>query len=239
MGNLSYPPQNYFIGTENKPIVLTFSKINQIFQKNAGQSNVLDLSSFNKCINDLTQYGNFPKLAYTYLCERCFEMITNNNTIPLTCERFAMALLTALSCNDTRSLILFNAIKRNQNQNYLTFLDILEFFKKSWYSNFKYIFDCINYCLRDEFTRNKIIIPSNPQELYGLIGVHEDDLKNYLMTSLYDSGFINIKDHIMFDFFKKWAMKDNSTEINYGGKIFKFANSLIFMENIGVNTKVN
>ena len=43
----------------------------------------------------------------------------------------------------------------------------------------------------------------------------------------------------MFDFFKKWAMKDNSTEINYGGKIFKFANSLIFMENIGVNTKVN
>ncbi len=239
MGNLSYPPQNYFIGTENKPIVLTFSKINQIFQKNAGQSNVLDLSSFNKCINDLTQYGNFPKLAYTYLCERCFEMITNNNTIPLTCERFAMALLTALSCNDTRSLILFNAIKRNQNQNYLTFLDILEFFKKSWYSNFKYIFDYINYCLRDEFTRNKIIIPSNPQELYGLIGVHEDDLKNYLMTSLYDSGFINIKDHIMFDFFKKWAMKDNSTEINYGGKIFKFANSLIFMENIGVNTKVN
>ena len=239
MGNLSYPPQNYFIGTENKPIVLTFSKINQIFQKNAGQSNVLDLSSFNKCINDLTQYGNFPKLAYTYLCERCFEMITNNNTIPLTCERFAMALLTALSCNDTRSLILFNAIKRNQNQNYLTFLDILEFFKKSWYSNFKYIFDYINSCLRDEFTRNKIIIPSNPQELYGLIGVHEDDLKNYLMTSLYDSGFINIKDHIMFDFFKKWAMKDNSTEINYGGKIFKFANSLIFMENIGVNTKVN
>ena len=239
MGNLSYPPQNYFIGTENKPIVLTFSKINQIFQKNAGQSNVLDLSSFNKCINDLTQYGNFPKLAYTYLCERCFEMITNNNTIPLTCERFAMALLTALSCNDTRSLILFNAIKRNQNQNYLTFLDILEFFKKSWHSNFKYIFDYINYCLRDEFARNKIIIPSNPQELYGLIGVHEDDLKNYLMTSLYDSGFINIKDHIMFDFFKKWAMKDNSTEINYGGKIFKFANSLIFMENIGVNTKVN
>ena len=238
MGNLNYPPQSYFIGTEKKPIVLTFSKINQIFQKNVGQSNSLDLQSFNKCINDLTQYGNMPRLAYTYLCERCFEMLTNNNSIPLTCERFAMALLTVLTCNETRSLILFNAIKRNQSQNYITFMDILDFFKKSWASNFKYIYDYINYCLREEFMRNNIIIPNNPQELYGLIGLHEDDLKNYLITSLYDSGFINIKDHIMFDFFKKWALKDNNTEINYGGKSFKFANSFIFMENIGVNTKV-
>lgn len=237
MGNLNYPPQSYFIGTENKPIVLTFSKINQIFQRNVGQSTTLDLQSFHKCINDLTQYGNMPRLAYTYLCERCFEMLTNNNTIPLTCERFAMALLTVLTCNDTRSLILFNAIKRNQNQNYITFMEILDFFKKSWASNFKYIYDYINYCLRDEFMRNNIIIPNNPQELYGLIGLHEDDLKNYLITSLYDSGFVNIKDHIMFDFFKKWALKDNNTEINYGGKNFKFANSFIFMENIGVNTK--
>ena len=149
-----------------------------------------------------------------------------------------MALLTALSCNDTRSLILFNAIKSNQNQKYITFTEIFDFFKKSWAKNFKYIYDYINYCLREEFMRNKIIIPNNPQELYGLIGLHEDDLKNYLMTSLYDSGFINIKEPIMFDFFKKWALKDNNTEINYGGKIFKFANSFIFMENIGVNTKV-
>ena len=239
MGNFNYPPQTYFIGTENKPIVLTFSKINQVFQKNVGQSNSLDIASFNKCINDLTQYGNFPKLAYTYLCERCYEMITNNNTIPLTCERFAMALLTALSCSDTRSLILFNAIKRNQNQNYVTFIDILEFFKKSWERNFKYIYDYINYCLRDEFMRNNIPIPSNPQELYGLIGLHEEDLRNYLITSLYDSGLINVKEPIRFNFFKNWAIKDNSTEIAYGGKNFKFANSFLFMENIGVNTKVN
>ena len=238
MGNLSYPPQNYFFGTETKPIVLTFSKINQVFQKNAGQSNTLDLPSFNKCLNDLTQFGNLPKLAYTYLSERCYEMLTNNNTIPLTCERFAMGLLTALSCSDTRSLILFNAIKPNQNQNFVTFLDILEFFKKSWARNFKYIYDYINYCLRDEFTRNNIVMPSSPQELYGLIGLHEDDLKNYLMTSLYDSGFIDVKERIMFDFFKKWSMKDNNTEINYAGKNFKFANNLLFMETIGVNTKV-
>ena len=87
--------------------------------------------------------------------------------------------------------------------------------------------------------RNNVVIPSNPQELYRLIGLHEEDLKNYLITSLYDSGFINIKDRIMFDFFKKWALKDNNTEISYAGKNFKFANSLIFMESIGVNTKVN
>ena len=239
MGNLSYPPKNYFVGTETKPIVLTFSKINKVYQKYVGQANSLDLPTFNKCINELTQYGNLPKLAYTYLCQRCFEMLTNNNTIPLTCERFAMGLLTTLSCTDTRNLISFNAIKRNQNNNYVTFIDILEFFKKSWEYNFKYIYDYINYCLRDEFMRNNIVIPSSPQDLYGLIGLHEDDLKNYLITSLYDSGFINIKDTIRFDFFKKWAMKDNNTEISYGGKVFKFANNLIFMENIGVNIAVN
>ena len=239
MGNLTYPPQTYFIGTENKPIVLTFSKINQVFQKYLGQSNSLDLASFNKCLNELTHFGTLPFLAYTYLSQRCFEMITNYNTIPLTCDRFAMALLTALSCNDTRSLILFNAIKQNQGQNFVTFLDILNFFKKSWEYNFKYIYDYINYCLRDEFMRNNVVIPSNPQELYRLIGLHEEDLKNYLITSLYDSGFINIKDRIMFDFFKKWALKDNNTDISYAGKNFKFANSLIFMESIGVNTKVN
>ena len=127
MGNLTYPPQTYFIGTENKPIVLTFSKINQVFQKYVGQSNSLDLDSFNKCLNELTHFGTLPLLAYTYLSQRCFEMITNYNTIPLTCDRFAMALLTGLSCNDTRSLILFNAIKQNQGQNFVTFLDILNF----------------------------------------------------------------------------------------------------------------
>ena len=70
MGNLSYPPQTYFIGTENKLIVLTFSKINQIFQKYVGQSNSLDLASFIKCINELTHFGTLPKLVYTYLSER-------------------------------------------------------------------------------------------------------------------------------------------------------------------------
>ena len=237
MGNLNYPPQNFFQGTENKPMVLTFSKINQVFQKYVDQSGTIDLSNFNKCINDLTSYGNFPKLAYTYLIERCYEMLTNNNNIGLTCERFAKALLTVLSCQDTRSLILFNAMKRNQNSNCISFMDILEFLKKSWARNFKYIYDYINYCLRDEFSRNNIVIPNNPQELYGLINAHEDDLKNYLVQSLYDSS-IDIKKPIMFDTFKRWAIKDNSTEITYAGKNFKFANSFVFMENIGFNTKV-
>ena len=48
MGNLSYPPQNFFKGTENKPVVLTFSKINQVFQKYVAQTGNLDLSNFNK-----------------------------------------------------------------------------------------------------------------------------------------------------------------------------------------------
>ena len=113
MGNLNYPPQHFFQGTEKRPIVLTFPKINQIFQKYVGQSGTLDLNSFNMCIKDLTQFGNFPQLSYTYLSEKCYEMLTNNNTIGLTCERFVQALLTVLSCQDTRSLILFNAMKRN------------------------------------------------------------------------------------------------------------------------------
>lgn len=239
MGNLNYPPQKFFVGTEKKPLVLTFGKINQTFQKNVGSSGFLDLASFNKCLNDLTQFGNFPKLAYTYLSERSYEMLTNNGTVNLTCERFAMALLTVLSCNDTRSLILFNAIKRNPNSDSISFNEIFDFFRKSWASNFKYIYDYINYCLRDEFTRNNIIIPSNPQELYGLINLHEDELKNYLMSSLYDSDYVNIDGPMKFDCFKKWALKDHSTEISYGGKVFRFANSFTFMDNIGFNTHVN
>ena len=178
-------------------------------------------------------------MAYTYLNERCYEMITNNNTIPLTCERFAMGLLTALSHDEMRSLILFNAMKRNPNQNYLSFNDIFDFFKKSWERNFKFLYDYINYYLRDEFIRRQIVIPNNLQELYGLIGLHEDDLKNYLISSLYDSGFIDINTNIGFNLFKNWAMKDNNTEITYGGVCFKFANSLNFMVNIGVDTKAN
>ena len=164
MGNLSYPQQTYFIGTEMKQVVVSFPKITRVFQNHVGQSNCLDLAGFNKCIDELTNFGKFPKLAYTYLNERCYEMVTNNNTIPLTCERFAMALLTALSHNEMRSLILFNAMKKNLNQNYLTFNDVLDFFKKSWERNFKYLFDYINYCLRDEFTRRQIVIPNNLQE---------------------------------------------------------------------------
>ena len=239
MGNLSYPNQSYFLGTERKQIVVSFPKITKVFQNNVGQSNYLDLSSFHKCIDDLMNVGKLPKLAYTYLNERCFEMITNNNTIPLTCERFAMGLLTALSHNEMRSLILFNAMKRNQNQNYLTFNDIFDFFKKSWERNFKYLYDYINYYLRDEFNKRQIVVPSNLQELYGLIGLHEDDLKNYLISSLYDSGFININGQIGFDLFKNWAMKDTHTELTYGGVCFKFANNLNFMSNIGVDTKAN
>ncbi len=239
MGNLSYPQQSYFIGTERRPIVVSFPKITKVFQNNAGKSNYLDLPTFNKCIDDLTNGGKMPKLAYTYLSERCFEMITNNGQIPLTCERFAMGLLTALSHDDMRSLILFNAMKRNQNQNYLTFNDIFDFFKKSWEKNFKFLYDYINYYLRDEFIRKNIVIPSNLQELYGLIGLHEEDLKNYLVSSLYDSGFFDINSTIGFNLFKNWAKKDSNTEITYGGKIFKFANSLNFMVNIGVDTKAN
>ena len=239
MGNLSYPQQSYFIGTERKQVVISFPKITKVFQNNVGNSNCLDLASFNKCIDDITNVAKFPKLAYTYLNERCFEMITNNGQTPLTCERFAMALLTALSHTEMRSLILFNAMKRNQNSNYLTFADILDFFKKSWERNFKYMFDYINYCLRDEFNRRQIVIPNNVQELYGLIGLHEDDLKNYLAGSLYDSGFIDINGTMGFNQFKNWALKDNNTEITYGGVCFKFANSLNFMSNIGVDTKAN
>ena len=239
MGNLSYPNQSYFIGTERRQIVISFPKITKVFQNNVGQSNCLDLSSFHKCIDDLTNVGKLPKLAYTYLNERCYEMITNNNTTPLTCERFAMGLLTALSHNEMRSLILFNAMKRNPNQNYLTFNDIFDFFKKSWERNFKYLYDYINYYLRDEFNKRQIMIPNNLQDLYGLIGLHEDDLKNYLISSLYDSGFFEINSPIGFDLFKNWAMKDTNTEITYGGMSFKFANNLNFMVNIGVDTKAN
>ena len=37
------------------------------------------------------------------------------------------------------------------------------------------------------------------------------------------------------DMFKNWAMKDNTIEIVYANKVFRFATSILFMENIGLN----
>ena len=237
MGNLDYPSRNYYIGTEKKPLVLTFSKINRVLKKYVDKSGILDLPTYNKCINDLTSFENFPKLAYTYLNEKCYLLLTDNNKTKLTCEKFSKALLTVLSCIDTKSIILFNAIKTDQKTDVLSFNEFFEYLKKSWKYNFKYIFNYINSNLKDEFSKNNIIIPSSVEDLYSILNFHEDDLKNYLITSLNEIGHSNIDKPLTFDIFKKWAVSDNDTQIAYGGKIFKFANSFTFMENIGVDIK--
>lgn len=241
MGNLSYPPQTCFIGTERRPKVISFQIINNVFNKYVGNSNHLDIVSFNKCINVLltgNQNVNFPRLAYTYLSERLYNLLSMNGSVDVTCERFTKGLLTLLSSAETKVIVLFNAISEVQNAQFISFNEILEFYIKILNSAFKNVFDYISYFLRDEFNKNNIYVPANHQELQKLVGIHSEDIKNYLIQCVSDIGLPNLQMKINLELFKKFAVKDNTIEINYGGKVFKYATSFSFMEDIGVNTKV-
>lgn len=234
MGNLSYPDRSFFQNFNNRKIkVITFSMMSQIFNKYQ-QNNLLSLQNFNECLKYLVSDENFPLLAYTHLSEKLFRLIDQNNNGFINCEQFTKGMCMALSCQEKRIQILFEAMKININKNYITFDEIYQFFLNSWISGFNYIFGFINYYLRDEFTKKNIPIPSSKDEMMSIINRHKEELNHYLIKNLYDSG-INTNAPISFDLFKNWILKDNSIEINYGNKLFKFATSILFFENIGLN----
>ena len=41
MGNLSYPQQSYFIGTERKQVVVSFPKITKVYQNKINKNYIL------------------------------------------------------------------------------------------------------------------------------------------------------------------------------------------------------
>ena len=140
----------------------------------------------------------------------------------------------ALSSQEKRMEILFEAMKSDLNKNYLTFEDVYKFFLKSWISGFNYIYGFINFYLRKEFIEKNIPVASNREEILNIPSRHKEDLYNYLLKNFHDSG-INIGAPITYEIFKKWIIKDNTLEIIYANKIFKFATSILYFENIGLN----
>ena len=117
---------------------------------------------------------------------------------------------------------------------YLTFEEVFYFFLQSWKSGFNFIFSFINYYYKVEFTRNNIPLPQSQNDFAAMVNRHKEDLSNYLVKNLYDSGIYS-NQQITYEMFRNWAMKDNTIEIVYANKVFRFATSILFMENIGLN----
>ena len=124
-------------------------------------------------------------------------------------------------------------MKTSQKQ-YLTFEEVFYFFLQSWKSGFNFIFSFINYYYKVEFTRNNIPLPQSQNDFAALVNRHKEDLSNYLVKNLYDSGIYS-NQQITYEMFRNWAMKDNTIEIVYANKVFRFATSILFMESIGLN----
>ena len=125
-------------------------------------------------------------------------------------------------------------MKINKKKVYLTFEEIYHFFIQSWKYGFTFVFSFVNYYLKQEFIKNNIPLPQSQNDFTNVINRHSEDLNNYLIKNLYDSG-INSNQQITYEMFKEWILKDNTIEITYANKIFRFATSILFMENIGLN----
>ena len=117
---------------------------------------------------------------------------------------------------------------------YLTFEEVFYFFLQSWKSGFNFMFSFINYYYKVEFTRNNIPLPQSQNDFAAMVNRHKEDLSNYLVKNLYDSGIYS-NQQITYEMFRNWAMKDNTIEIVYANKVFRFATSILFMESIGLN----
>ena len=123
---------------------------------------------------------------------------------------------------------------KTRPKQYLTFEEVFYFFLQSWKSGFNFIFSFINYYYKVEFTRNNIPLPQSQNDFAALVNRHKEDLSNYLVKNLYDSGIYS-NQQITYEMFRNWAMKDNTIEIVYANKVFRFATSILFMESIGLN----
>lgn len=101
MGNLNYPDKSYFFGYQGKAKILTFPMMNQTLAKYS-KDGFLTLQNFNDCLSVLTFDENFPRLAYTYLSERLFNLIDSSNTGRIENDKFMKGMCMVLSCQETK-----------------------------------------------------------------------------------------------------------------------------------------
>ena len=131
---------------------------------------------------------------------------------------------------------MFEVMKSNPSQNYLTFEDFFHFFYNSWQSSFSYIYNALNY-YKKEFNQNNVPLPNDMNDFVSIMNKHRNTLRDFLIQNLYDSG-IDSQQHITYNQFTNWIVKDNTIEITYASKIFRFATSILFMEKMGINTEI-
>lgn len=240
------PATSCFVGYERKAKILTRLMIEETLKKYS-KDGFLTLQNFNDCLSVLTFNENFPRLAYTYLSERLFNLLDSDNNGRIRNDEFDRCFMTALASQEYKamskiiflniySIVMFEAMKTKKDKDYLTFEDIYLFFLQSWKYGFNYVFSYINYYFKQEFIKNNIPLPQSQNDFTNVIKRHSQDLHNYLVKNLYDSG-ININQQITYGMFSEWILKDNTTEITYAKKVFRFATSILFMENIGINEK--
>lgn len=125
-------------------------------------------------------------------------------------------------------------MKLKPGRAYLDYEEVYEFFYNSWSTSFHYIFMYINYAYKQEFIQNNIPIPSNSSDFVGLVNLQNETLHNYLIQNLHDAG-INYNEPITYELFRSWASKDNTLEINYANKWFRFAMNANYLEVIGLD----
>ena len=236
MGNLSYPDKSLFSNYYQKQKVLSFPLIFKVIQKHSKDC-YLNLKGFNDCLNELISDPMlFPILPYSYLSERLFRLIDRENRGLIDQELFRKGLFLSIANKDFRMYVMFEVMKSNPNQNYLTFDDFFHFFYNTWQSSFSYIYNALNY-YKKEFYQNNIPLPNDMNDFVSIINKHRNTLRDFLIQNLYDSG-IDSQQHITYERFTNWIVKDNTIEITYASKIFRFATSILFMEKIGINTEI-
>lgn len=231
--NIGYPDKSFFQDYMTKNLILTFPMMNSVMSKNSSDG-YLKIDQFNECLKALFTMNIFPQIAYTFLSERLFNLLDIQKKGIIRCEDLTKGICLALSKSETRLNILFNAMKYDNYRNYLVFDDIYNFYLKTWGSGFHYIYNCLNYFYRKECEKSNIPIPNNMNEFNAVIGRHQEDLKNFLLQNLYESG-VNPRQNINFEMFKLWAKIENPVIIEYAGKNFMFATSLNFMNYVGLD----
>lgn len=102
MGNLAYPHKSFFMDNMNKAKVINFSSLEKAFTKYA-KDGCLTQQSFNECIVMILNDESIPKIGYTHLAERLFNLLDKDKKGKISFDIFAKGFCNALSNQEMRS----------------------------------------------------------------------------------------------------------------------------------------
>lgn len=102
MGNLNYPHKTVFMDNAGKEKVINFSSFEKAFSKYA-KDGVLTQQSFNDCIVMVLNDEFIPKIGYTHLSDRLFNLLDKDRLGKINYEAFAKGFCNALSNQEMRN----------------------------------------------------------------------------------------------------------------------------------------